>query len=575
VLTLFFNGNLKMKMMKTIFRLTLLGLFLTGVSCKKSFLDENPEGFLSTSNAFKTANDFNASINNLYRLVREEFYSRSDWQPMQYLYRTDLVVEVTVGSNPNLSGDFGSNGTLANNHWNQIYKIVAEANTVISRIPASELSDADKLLFEAKGRFFRAFAYRTLAYLFGGVPLVTEEIITEKNDFTRATKAEVLAQVIEDLKFAATNLPGIAAVKDGEVSTLAAQHLLAEVYLAAGQFQNAVNAATVVIDDPATDLMTNRFGARSTFTPADVYWDLFQNKNQNRKSAGNREAIWVIQFETDVPGGGAVATAMAGSFQMERVHVPLFRDMRVNGTALFQWPVSDYTGGRGVGFMQPSKYFADTVWGTDFNIDIRNANHNFIRVIPVTNPGSPLFGQTVSTQNPPAGSGVTFPSRVFYPYQAKATTIFDHPANLYVNPGSSDPIKKYELKASAGGTFADQYMFRLAETYLLRAEAYVGLANTAAAAADINVVRNRAKATPINAGEATVDYILDERMREFGVEEKRMLTLMRLGKLYDRVVTHNPFYGEKMEPRFNLWAIPFGEIERNTGAKLEQNPGYN
>ena len=63
-------------------------------------------------------------------------------------------------------------------------------------------------------------------------------------------------------------------------------------------------------------------------------------------------------------------------------------------------------------------------------------------------------------------------------------------------------------------------------------------------------------------------------MREFGVEEKRMLTLMRMGKLYERVVNYNPFYGVKMEQRFNLWAIPFGEIERNTGAVLTQNPGY-
>jgi hypothetical protein len=560
--------------MKTIIRLTMLGLILTATSCKKSFLDETPLSFLSTSNAFKTADDFNASVNNLYRNVRDEFYSRSDWQPMQYLYRTDLVVEVPVGSNPQLSTEFGPNGTLANNHWTQIYKIVAEANTVISRIPASSMSAADKVLFEAKGKFFRALAYRTLAYLWGGVPLVTEEIVTEKTDFTRATKEAVLALVIDDLKFAAANLPGITVVKDGEISNLAAQHLLAEVYLAAGQHQNAVTAASVVIDDAATDLMVNRFGARSTFTPADVYWDLFQNKNQNRKSANNKESIWVIQFETDVPGGGAVSTAMAGSYQMERVHVPLFRDMRVNGVAQFLWPVSDYTGGRGVGFMQPSKYFETGVWGADYNIDIRNANHNFIREIPVTNPASPLFGQKISTTNPPPGSGITFPSRVFYPYQAKATTIFDHPANLYVNPGSSHPTLKYELKASAGGTYADQYMFRLAETYLLRAEAYLGLGNAASAAADINVVRNRAKATPVTAAQVTLDYILDERMRELGIEEKRMLTLMRMGKLYERVVNYNPFYGVKMEQRFNLWAIPFGEIERNTGAVLTQNPGY-
>ncbi|MBB6003446.1 RagB/SusD family nutrient uptake outer membrane protein [Arcicella rosea] len=561
--------------MKKIKLLSLVILLLFSFSCKESFLDETPSSFLSTSNAFKTAKDFDASVNNLYALVRAEFYSRSDWQPMHYLYRTDLGIEVTVGTNPNLASDFSSTGALANNHWSQIYKIVAESNTVISRIPSSSLSATDKLVYEAKAKFFRAFAYRTLAYLWGGVPLITEEIIAEKTDFKRATKKEVLTQVIEDLKFATVNLPTIALVKDGEISNLAAQHLLSEVYLADGQFKNAADAATVVIDDAATDLMQNRFGSRSSVTPGDVYWDLFQANNQNRKTAGNREGIWVIQFETDVQGGGATSTAQAGTYQLERVHVPLFRDMRVNGVALFTWPVGDYTGGRGVGFLQPSRYFADSVWQSDFNNDIRNANHNFVREVVATNPASPFFGKVISTKNPPAGAGITYPSRFFYPYQSKATTPFNHPAGLYVNPGSSDPIKKYELKSSAGGTYADQYMFRLAETYLLRAEAYIGLGNQAAAATDINVVRARAKASAVLPSNVNLDYILDERLREFGVEEKRMLTLMRTGKLYDRVVKHNPFYGVNMKPHFNLWAIPNGEIERNRSAKLEQNPGYN
>ncbi|SEW39124.1 Starch-binding associating with outer membrane [Chitinophaga sp. YR573] len=562
--------------MKTLYRVVLVLILCSfGTSCKNNFLDEQAQSFLSTSNAFKTTSDFNASINDLYGLVRAEFFTSSDWQPMQYLYRTDMAVEVSVGSNPNLLAEFGPNGTLTNNHWSQLYKIVAEANTVISRIPASQLSDADKVMFEAKARFFRGFVYRTLAYLYGGVPLVLNEIVGEKTDFVRATKEEVLTQVIEDLKFAAANLPGITAVNDGEVSNLAAQHLLAEVYIADGQFQNAVTAATVVIDDGATDLMKSRFGSRSTVTPGDVYWDLFQAKNQNRKSAGNTEAIWVIQLETDVQGGSAVSTAMAGNYLLERVHAPLYRDMKVNGVGLFLWPIGDYTGGRGVGFLEPSQYFSDTVWQSDFNNDIRNANHNFVREVVSTNPASPFYGQVISTKNPPAGANITFPSRVFYPYQSKATTPFNHPTSLYVNPGSSDPIRKYELKATAGGTYADQYMFRLAETYLLRAEAYLGLGSTGLAAQDINVVRSRANASPVLAGDVTIDYILDERLREFGVEEKRMLTLMRLGKLYDRVVKCNPFYGVNMQPKFNLWAIPQSEIERNRSAVLEQNPGYN
>jgi starch-binding outer membrane protein, SusD/RagB family len=88
---------------------------------------------------------------------------------------------------------------------------------------------------------------------------------------------------------------------------------------------------------------------------------------------------------------------------------------------------------------------------------------------------------------------------------------------------------------------------RLAETYLLRAEAYPGLNNTTAAAADINVVRASANASAVVPAKVTIDYILDERLRELGVEERRMLALMRLGKWVERTRKCNLFYGVQMQ----------------------------
>lgn len=87
-------------------------------------------------------------------------------------------------------------------------------------------------------------------------------------------------------------------------------HLLAELYLALGKDQEAVNAATLVIDNPALELMRNRFGSRKSETDKDVYWDLFRRNNQNR-AAGNTEGVWVIQFEIDTPGGGSSSTKVA------------------------------------------------------------------------------------------------------------------------------------------------------------------------------------------------------------------------------------------------------------------------
>ena len=570
-----------MKKIKVFMMLTLLaGTF----SCNKNFLDEIPEDFLSATNAYKTANDFQSAINNLYRLVRAELYTENDNNPMEYHYRTDIAFYVPAAFPANLNGEINPNSSIVLNHWRAWYKVVAEANTVLTRIGASEMTASQKTLFEARGRFFRAFAYRCLSYIWGGVPLVTQEITTDKVDFTRATRKEVYAQVIQDLTFAVANLPDITSstIKDGEVSKQAANHLLAEVYLADGQFQNAVNAATAVISSPGMNLMTSRFGSRRTEVPGDVYWDLFRRGNQNRKTSANTESIWVIQIETDVPGGAAISTtsfASGDGFSLERVHVPLVRDLTVNNVTCVQWPASNYSsGGRGVGFWAPSKYFQDSEYASDPVNDIRNANHNFVRRFLVTNPSNPLFNTFIDYHNLPAGtrgtSGATLtsgvPSRALYPYQTKATEPGGHPANLYVTPATYPNA----LKGGAGFTYQDQYLMRLAETYLLRAEAYLGLGQAGNAAADINVVRARSNASPVSAANVTLDFILDERIRELGVEEKRMFTLMRLNKWYDRVVKCNPFYASAALTKYNLWPIPQAEIERNREAVLTQNPGY-
>ena len=74
----------------------------------------------------------------------------------------------------------------------------------------------------------------------------------------------------------------------------------------------------------------------------------------------------------------------------------------------------------------------------------------------------------------------------------------------------------------------DWYMIRIAETYLLRAEARLAQGNKSGAAEDINVLRNRAGAKPCTAADIDIDYILDERVRELFGEEQRWVTLSRL-----------------------------------------------
>lgn len=572
----------------------LLALIVLSMSAcnEDKFLKENPKDFMSSDNSFITVTDFNMSINNLYDLIRIEFYGYDENKPLDYLYGTDLIYDGEYGSvnrHSNMISAYHPTSGIVKFHWDALFKIIAEANTIIDRLVTADINDNEKVMFTAKAKFFRGMAYRTLAYLYGKVPLVLNEVSSPKNDYTLASKVEVLEQAAADVLEAARTLPDITNVKDGEISSPAAYHLLSEIYLALEKYQESIDASTQVIKNSAFALMKDRFGTRST-EPGDVYWDLFRRNNQNRTS-GNTEGIWVIQFETDVPGGGSSTATLkhTGNYLLERHISPLVSLVRLtaNGKtyAPFLYPVSDYSsGGRGIGWGVSTVYYSNTIWESDFNNDIRNSNYNFVRKFAVTNPiaREELGLDTIDVDNPPAniivgtGNITTIPGNFLYAYQTKCTTPYNHPTELYQDAST------YTLKSIAGATYTDQYMFRLSETYLLRAEAYLKLGEKEKAANDINKVRERAHAKQIEASIVDLDYILDERMRELGIEEKRRLTLMRTGKLYDRVMKCNPYYanpetngdGVGMLKKYNVWPIPQSVIEANNGAIIEQNPDY-
>ncbi|MQY79568.1 MAG: RagB/SusD family nutrient uptake outer membrane protein, partial [Bacteroidetes bacterium] len=121
--------------------------------------------------------------------------------------------------------------------------------------------------------------------------------------------------------------------------------------------------------------------------------------------------------------------------------------------------------------------------------------------------------------------------------------------------------------------YGDQPYLRLAETYLLLAEAQMKLSKNAEAAEWINKIRRRANATEITAADVTLDFILDERSRELLTEEHRRYTLARTGTLISRTRLHNPL-ASGIQDFHVLWPIPQIIIDANTGKKIEQNLGY-
>ncbi len=534
------------------------------------FLKEKPLDFLTSSNAYSTKAGINQGIIGLYGDIRTNWYQNGGQQsyglfgmgtdvgydgetPGGQRFLTNYVTSV----NPDYS--------VIQWWWLYLYKHIQEANMIIEAIedPNSEItwtSDAEKNVPLAEARFFRAWAHWMAVTLWGDVPLVTEVIDEAKVDFVRTPKEQVYNQIEQDLTFASQNLPVPGSEEaPGKLTQGAALHLITQVYLAQQKWQDAVDAASSVINDYGYALMTERFGAQNdVFGSGDVYWDLFRYNNQNPPV--NTETIWAIQFEPLLEIGGS-SNYWSGIFGPRTFSWGKTPD----GYAAFVNAFQD-TLGRPVARSRGTNLVNYYIWESDWDKDIRNAKHNIKRDFYFDNPASEYYGQKMTWKIYPEGTRNVFKDSTNYifPYFMKT---FEPVVQATISPA----------QGGGGSISTDFYAMRLAETYLLRAEAYLGLGETQKAADDINVVRNRAQATPVAAADVDLDYILDERIRELYAEEMRMITLLRTGKLVDRTqrFNDNPMLpGANIQEHNKLWPIPQSQIDLNLGVNFPQNPGY-
>lgn len=525
--------------------LGLFALLLSATSCNEDFLKEKPEAFFSPGTTLVNKAGFESAITALHVGARDEIGGEDGKGTIYAMqFGTDVVAtgELNFFDMQDYETTLTPTYSAVNYYWNWAYRtMIPRANAIIdyaARPTATWANEVEKNAIVAEARFFRAYAHNVLVNLYGGVPLVDTYYESPRFDFKRATKDETLDFIRQDLEFASQWLPK-STTQEGRIVKAAADHLLTEVYIGLKQYDKAIASASAVITDGQYKLMTERFGTRRT-SPGDVFSDLFQFGNINRKS-GNQETIWASQVEFNVPGGtgGAVNN-----------------QLRAWGPAY--WRAKDPSGGNGmvivdtlgrsVGWLRPTNYFVYQLWASSPQ-DLRNSPYNIRREWFYNNPASRFYKQKVT-------------------YHANLDTLQD----LYPT------IRKVEgdalLGATSGRTTKDLYRMRLAETYLLRAEAHLRKGDPAAAAADVNVVRSRAKATPATPAELTLDYILDERARELITEEARRRTLTRFGVLVERVKKHNHRTKNNIAAKHGLFPIPQSAIDANSGAKLEQNPGY-
>lgn len=566
-----------MKNYKITISISFFALLLTIAGCKKvddKFLETTPETFYTTGNIFSTSAQIDQAVVAIYSQLRDMWANPTE-QAWTFVFRgngSDMfdVPSIRRSNSFNNYGTINANSDVFYQNFSAWYRIISKANLAIysADLPnISWASPASKAYTVAQAKFFRAFAYRNLAELFGGVSIVKDVAQAARFDYTRATRVETYQFAIDELLSIENDLP-VTGTSGGRLVRGAAQHNLCELYLALGTqlafdgnaagantaFASSVTYGNKVINGGTYALMNARFGSRKTEPQGNVYWDLFQENNVNTQD-GNKECIWAIQIDY------AAYRAEDGRSKLpySRTYGPVFR----NGAPAHLGGTLEDVGGRGISQINPTMYTRDSIYQGNYANDMRNSDIVFRRIFLGNITTSPYFG-------------IPVPWSVLY--NTKDNQSLDYPVSCKIATDKYTGLADGENRSNL---FRDDYFIRLSETILLRAEAKQRSGDKAGAAADVNLLRTRANCSyMVTAADMDDNFntILDERTRELVYEECRWNTLLRMGgTIATTRIKKYAFWPEAQSTltfNYNLWPIPQLVIDANKDVKLAQNPGW-
>ncbi len=463
------------------------------------------------------------------------------------------------GYNKDLSGL----SPVIGGYWNLLYKIVQEGNIIVNRATPETAGDEYNALI-AQARFFRAMAYYYLVETFGPVPLLLDEntqvssLITKVN---RDSEESVYGFMIDELNDITGKLPDRAA-EAGRLSNAAVLQLLGKLYLTRSYRAYAEQ-------DDAKRAIANFESIinMKEYKLLDKYANVFSEDNQN-----NEEIIWAIQYGSDknFNGGGNPQHTQFG-FNITALYPGMF--------ALNQ---NDYS------FMQ--RY----IW-------VNPMVHEWYKYPEIDNRYDFIFKREFivnAVENPNYGElGIFFPrwnddsnnnkgAVYFYPFKdadGKYNWVPALPSMNWKTDAMPMSQKFKETKIDWGGKGTrEDVIFRLADTYLLCAEAYLKDGQFQKALEKVNAIINRAAESTENyevmkidnVTDLSLDRLLEERGIELFGEHDRWFDLKRTNKLLSRARL-NPLVQkyDNLSEMHRVRPIPYDEKIKLEG--LNQNDGYN
>ncbi|MGN6211605.1 RagB/SusD family nutrient uptake outer membrane protein [Parafilimonas sp.] len=572
--------------MNRIRNIIIAGFIISVVSCKDSFLDQTPQGQLITDQITTTKGVENLLIG-AYGLMNGNI--NGTWgnyapAPSMWLFGEVAADDAHKGSNSSDQSFMNDiehhvptsvNDNLAIT-WRNYYEGIIRCNNTLAVLAQVQSGSTDKFSDEratqiqAEAKMLRAHYYFFLYRIFKNIPYIDETMSTP--DAAAATNdVDVMPKIIEDLKFAADNLPASPPLGDvGRSTKIAAQAYLGKVYLYQKQYAEALALFKTVI------------AARPTLTSIPF------DDNFNIATENGPESIFTVQnvINADKSGDNGNVGDMLGG---------LYGSAPVNCC----------------GFNQPS-------------IDLVNAYRVDANGLPYldnsyrNNPYLSDFGLSgTEKDNYKVDQNIAFDPRLDYtagrrgvPYRDWGVMAGDgwirDPA--YAGPfvGIKDMINAADFASNTASgalyiTGLNVNIIRLADVYLMAAECAIETGDLGYALIMVNDVRARAAKLPgvtVNGKPAAAykvglypsfpnaDYARNavrfERRLELAMEGHRFFDLVRWGIAKQAIESYSAFEGKYLpnnkgitfdEDKDTYFPIPQDQLDRSNGA-LKQNAGY-
>lgn len=285
--------------------MTLLTAFSV-VSCD-DFLKTMPESSYSAAGSYQSQADFDYAIAGVYAAQQNLYQSNSCWFRLMIARSDDTRNGATYTYGVDQFSD-SDNVEHLTSGWQNLWTMINRCNLILDKIDAIDFKDSDrKSHIKGEAYALRAWAYYTLAWQFGGMPLIDHELtVSETKSVVRSSQEETFAFAEADYKKAIDLLPVSWTGTDlGRVTKYAAEGGLARLYM----FQSKFSAAKPYLKDIIDS---------GLYAMEEDYVNCFTDSHDNGK-----ERVWEVQFTGNLSGEGqAFSTGMLPEGYKDAVLMP-------------------------------------------------------------------------------------------------------------------------------------------------------------------------------------------------------------------------------------------------------------